>query len=670
MEPAYYQRDIRGSAEYAVVARYADEWYRPATATIADAADIAVAPHARLLAFTGTIVDGPDKAPTTRVCIVDAFVGGLKAVTTGPNNDRLPKWCPQGECIAYLSDRDAPGHFQLYLLDPHNMRTSRTEVPDGSVEYLHWSPRGDAILLGVAGTGADSPGAQGGIKAVGPQESGASWMPEVDTESQETLWRSIWILHVESGKLRRVSLRGWNIWEAVWLGEESMVAVCSRAPDEGAWYGAALCRIDVASGSVTQIYQPSDQLGWLSASPNGKRIAFVEAVSSDRLLVAGDLLVIDDGGQPRRIEVNDIDVTFTEWQSDSRLLIAGMRSFETVVAVIDIAKGSVRELMAAPDLTCGERYPTVAAAPGDNEAVFLVLEGYLRSPSLMALKAGASRELLTFVSDELAAHASRLCEVTRLSWCGRDQVEIQGQLLRPRRQGTLPIIMMIHGGPVWQWRPRFLGRPPLFARALLEVGYALFLPEPRGSSGRGRAYAARVRGDMAGEDAHDCLAGLDQLLKDQAGYDGRVGTMGVSYGGFLSSWLITQDHRFSAAVAISPVTDWISEELTSHIAAFCREFLGEDLRNSARKHILRSPVRFAHQCRTPTLIACGALDRNTPPGQGLEFYRALLANSCDSVLLTYPREGHGCRQLPAHLDLTARVLQWFSRYIPATIKAT
>jgi dipeptidyl aminopeptidase/acylaminoacyl peptidase len=174
-----------------------------------------------------------------------------------------------------------------------------------------------------------------------------------------------------------------------------------------------------------------------------------------------------------------------------------------------------------------------------------------------------------------------------------------------------------------------------------------------------------VFGDMGGADTYDYLTGLDRLVTDGVADPQRLGVTGGSYGGFMSSWLITQDDRFAAAAPLAPVTNWVSEHLTSHIGHFCEMFLADDMTHADGKYHSRSPVFFAGQVNTPALIVCGSIDRNTPPGQALEFHRALRMNGKESVLLTYPNEGHGVRQMPATIDCSARLVGWFEQHMPA-----
>ncbi|WP_231703017.1 alpha/beta hydrolase family protein [Tsukamurella asaccharolytica] len=170
---------------------------------------------------------------------------------------------------------------------------------------------------------------------------------------------------------------------------------------------------------------------------------------------------------------------------------------------------------------------------------------------------------------------------------------------------------------------------------------------------------------MGGSDTHDYLSGIDALVAAGVADPDRVGVTGASYGGYISSWLITQDQRFAAAVPMAPVTNWYSQHLTSNIPFFDRIFLGDDPYAAGGRYHGRSPVMFAHRVRTPTLQTTGLEDRCTPPGQATEFHNALLEAGVPSVCVTYPTEGHGIKGLPALVDQCTRMLDWFDRHMPA-----
>jgi len=658
------EKDIRKTALYAEIEAIARAWFRPGSGAISGIGDVAVSPDGRYATFSGPMLEKLEGLPTSRICLADLSSGDVQVLTFGPNIDRAARWSPDGQQIAFLSDRAGPGNFQLYLFDLKTREALGTPAVHGWVEYAHWSPDGSRLLLGVAGFGADVAGAQGGISTAKQTEALPPWLPEIEAGHAEHMWRSLWILDVATSKVHKVPTSGLNIWEASWCGPDSAIAVCSPSPGEEAWYTATLERINLRTGREQRLYQPKDQLSWLSASRSGRRVAVVEAVCSDRLIVAGDLWLVETSSDRKsRVTTKGVDVTYTEWQDEHSLLIAGVRGFETVIGVVNAGTRVFRELLASPDHTCGAYYPAVSGVPGKPGECVLTWEGFTDPPVLAKISRRRLRVVHSFVPDAIVNEVRTLARSRPVKWKAPDGLEIQGWVHTPRGRGPFPLVMDVHGGPVWQWRPWYLARGFLHVMPLLRRGYAVFHPNPRGSSGRGQDYARVVFGDMGGADTHDYLSGIDELVRLRIADPTRLGVTGGSYGGFMSSWLITQDPRFAAAAPMSPVTNWVSEHLTCHIPHFCEMFLSDKMTNAGGRYFSRSPVMFAEKCRTPTLNVCGALDHNTPPGQALEFHRAIRLAGCESVLLTYPQEGHGVRKFPALIDVTARVVDWFERHM-------
>jgi dipeptidyl aminopeptidase/acylaminoacyl peptidase len=168
---------------------------------------------------------------------------------------------------------------------------------------------------------------------------------------------------------------------------------------------------------------------------------------------------------------------------------------------------------------------------------------------------------------------------------------------------------------------------------------------------------------MGGADTYDLLSGLDHLVKQGIADPGRLGVSGRSYGGFMTAWLITQDSRFAAAVAVSPATNQVTEHLVSNIPHFVATFLADSYTRPRGKYYERSPIVHARKAKTPTMNICGALDRCTPPEEAVQFHRALQENGVASILVTYPEEGHGVRNWPAAIDFAARVVGWFEEHM-------
>ena len=652
--------DVRDTDRWNDVERHFRRIHEPAFGSPHRLSEPSTNADGSAVAVTGFVYDELEGLARRRAYIVRD--GVLTSLVAGGPSSTTPRFSPDGARLAVLTDATEKGVFQLVVTDASGggERLIAPEVP-GTVEYLAWAPDSTMVLLGVAGRGADLSGGQGSGTTKAVAADVPDWFPTTDDGASDDAWRSTYVFDLASRAVTRWSPEGVNVWESSWLGTDAVLAVISDAPQEGAWYGATLVRIS-RSGEVTTIYRPDVQLGWPSASPSGSRVAVVEAVCSDRWVVAGDVLVGSVEGVVR-VDTLGVDVTAISWIDEDRLGIVGIRGLETVVAVHDVRSGETIERWASTDTSCGFRYPEAAwTAAGD---ALIVEEGYAQPHRIVALPAdgGETRVLHTIANAGTDYQLDVSGTAQSVTWDAPDGQRIQGLLCTPAGDGPFPLIVNIHGGPVWGFRnswSMFYATTPLF----VSRGYAVLNPNPRGSSGRGQEFAREVFGEMGGADTWDFTSGVDAMVARGIADPDRIGLTGGSYGGFMSSWLTTQDQRWAAAVPISPVTDWYSQHFTSNIPYFDKLFLDADPEVPGNKAHLRSPVFQASRVRTPCLNIAGALDRCTPPGQALEFHQALLNHGVESSLAIYPQEGHGVRAFPAYIDFVTRVVGWFERHMP------
>ncbi|HEU5417605.1 MAG TPA: S9 family peptidase [Streptosporangiaceae bacterium] len=663
------RKDLRESPEYAAVAEHLRRLHEPAFGRPHQVTDLTATPDASRIVVTGSVYDELDGLP--RTALYEVRNGGLRALTSGGGSAKAGRLAPGGSALAFLSDRARAEVFQLYLLEDGQLGEARAApaVP-GTAEFLAWSPDGTRILVGVAGLGAEMSDAQGSGTA-GTGESGLpSWYPEVEAGTPEDAWRSLWLYTPASGDLTRVSPDGLNVWEAAWSGPGHVLAITSPRPGEDDWYSAVLSRLDIATGEVTELLRSDVQLGLPTGTADGRRAAVVEAVCSDRWIVAGDLILLDlVAGTRCAVDTAGTDVTAVQWLDGTRLGYAGQRHLDSVAGIADAGEGPLPETVTAKELVASEQswaswfYP--AGAFTADGRVVVVRDDYDTPQQIAVTGTGADEVLASLAhagTDYLRSVAGSAADV---SWSAPDGTQIEGVLCTPPGDGPFPLVLDVHGGPVGayqrSWTMRDYAVPLLVSR-----GYAVLLPNPRGSSGRGREFAAAVVGDMGGADTRDYLSGIDAMVERGIADPERIGTMGVSYGGFMSAWLVTQDQRFRAAVAGSPVAEWYSFTFTTNIPRWGLWFLdGADPEEAGSQVHTRSPVLHASKARTPTLLTAGAKDRCTPAGQAREFYQALTGHGVDSELVIYPGEGHGVSQFPAITDYLTRLVTWFGKYMPA-----
>jgi len=631
--------------------------------------DLIATPDASRIVVTGSVYDELDGLP--RTAVYEVRDGALRALTTGGGSAKAARLSPDGSSLAFLSDRATAEVFQLYLLADGQLGEAwSAPVVPGTVEYLAWSPDGTRILLGVAGPGAEMADAQGSGTA-GAAESGLpSWYPLVEAGTPEDAWRSLWVFVPASGELARVSPEGLNVWEAAWSGPGHVLAITSDQPGEDDWYRAVLSRLDVSTGEVTVLLRSDVQLGQPAGSADGARAAVVQAVCSDRWIVAGDLILLDllNGGRCA-VDTAGTDVTAIQWIDQTRLGYVGQRHLDSVAGIVDAGERPMPETITAQEVAASAQswasWFNPAGAFTSDGRVIVIRDDY-DLPQEIAIVGAGSDQLLASLGHAGTDYIRSVAgSATNVSWSAPDGTLIEGVLCTPARTGPFPLILHVHGGPIGAYRRSWTMRDnavPL----LVSRGYAVLHPNPRGSSGRGQSFAAAVVGDMGGADTHDYLSGVDAMVERGIADRARIGTMGVSYGGFMSAWLVTQDHRFKAAVAGSPVTEWYSFTFTTNIPRWGLWFLDDaDPEQTGNQVHTRSPVMHASRARTPTLLTAGAMDRCTPAGQAREFYQALISHGIDSELVIYPGEGHGVSRFPAITDYLTRLVSWFEKFMPA-----
>ncbi|RYD45494.1 MAG: S9 family peptidase [Sphingomonadales bacterium] len=643
-------KDMRGSAAAKEVEALYRSLFRPGEEHLWTAADLDPASDGQSVYFSAQSFGGTlEGGPTGWVCRLDIASGGVERIARG----RLYRSAPDGGA-AYVGSGAGEGE-QLVLLSKVG-ETIASIALDMRIEALGWAPGGIRLFVLGADSGADVSGAEGGFALRGEAE-GPGWLPEVASSSAQDLWRRLYVWTAGATSLQAVTRPPVNVWEAAWLGDDAFAVIASDHHSEGRWYEASLRIIDAQTGAERARYTGAEQIGVTAGSPDGKRWAILEAFCSDRGIICGPITLGGADGE-RVLDVGDVEVTDLRWRDADNLVFAGVRDAQTVVGEINVATGARLEHWASDTLTISGWYPSaVAAADG---SVLAVIEGYSRAPAIARLSNGEAKVLADFAPSTPPA-VPGLMRYHR--WRGRDGLEISGWLVLPDDEArNLPLFVDIHGGPVWAHRNRYaaaLRAGPV----LVGKGYALLLPNPRGSGGRGQDFARRVHKDMGGEDMHDYLTGIDSLVDAGIVDPARVAVSGTSYGGFMSSWLVTQTDRFAAAVPISPVANWYSQHYASQIPWFDAALLDGSPRRPGGQYFDRSPVFFAEGATTPTLILAGGRDKNTPTGQAIEFFGALSEAGVEAALAVYPDDGHSLRGYPAYLDSATRIVDWLGRHI-------
>ena len=588
-----------------------------------------------------------DPAAPSRIWIVAADGGEPVQATNGPGSDDLPRWSPDGQVLAFRSDREKRGTGQIHLLQyGFAEATTLTRFGGGVVDYA-WSPDGSTIAAVVLD---EKPWNDDGVDHILLED--------------QLRFERIWLVDVVTGMAKQLTHGNEQIWEFCWSPDGSaLAAIVSDLPHRWAWYRASLCRIEVVNGAVTTLYTPERQLARPAWSPDGAWIAVVTSIFSDPGMTGGDvLLVAATGGEVRPLGGNDARSHLTlHWEPDSRSLLTSVIEQGHAGLSQVTLDGSSETLWR--DESSFASYG-VSATP--EAAIVAATISSLNAPPEVWIgraNVGVSWRQLTHHNTALAGRIPG--EIETLHWNARDGRKIQGLLVRPTGVETgrvVPMVTMIHGGPTAASGYTFPGMSVSgWVPELLRRGVAVFFPNARGSAGWGLAFAEANQQDMGGNDLQDILSGVDECVRRGVADPERLGVCGWSYGGYLTAWVVTQTQRFKVAIAGASITNWFSFHGTSDIPAFDEFFYRADPFDVTGPYKTFSPIFAVDQVTTPVLFLHGERDATCPVGQAKEMFRALRDRGVSTECVIYPREGHPIRERAHRLDMLERGLNWFCR---------
>jgi dipeptidyl aminopeptidase/acylaminoacyl peptidase len=447
------------------------------------------------------------------------------------------------------------------------------------------------------------------------------------------------------------------------------VATAAPPPGDDGWYVSELYAIDAATGAATELLAPKTQIGGPRWSPDGESIAFIAGLMSDEGPIGGEVFVLPAaGGEPRNLTPDrPTSASWLSWRPGSRELLlgeyvdggSGLALLEVASARAETLWRGAERLSARP----GNPGPMLAVAE-DGKTTAVVRQSFDMPPEVWAGPIGG----WTQVSHANPRPVRLWGEARSVTWRS-DALDVQGWLVAPRELVAgrrYPLIVDVHGGPSASWLPFWPGGGRTGTLPLSGDGYFVFLPNPRGSFGRGQAFTRANVKDLGHGDLRDILAGVDEVVRTAPVDERRLGITGGSYGGFMTMWAVTQTRRFGAAVAVAGISNWQSYWGQNGIPRWMLPFFGASVYDDPAVYARSSPISFIKNVTTPTLVLVGEGDIECPPPQSYEFWRALRALGVKSELVVYAGEGHGLVRPANRRDEMRRTWAWFQEHLAAT----
>ncbi len=646
--------------------------FRPEDAhALRTAADPDISPDGRRVAYVvvETDLEADKLASAVWVAPLDGSAPPRR-FSDGPA-DRSPRWSPDGRWLAYLSSDGSPAtdvHLRLAPLDG-GVPQPAGSLPGPALQYA-WSPDG-AHLAVVCRTGVPDPEAQTAternaprsVRGLGARLDGVGW--------QEGR-RHIFLVDVGTGDTGQVTRGDYDHVDPAFSPDGATLAFSSdRHPrrDDRQFRGD-VWTMPTGGGRLRRLSGGEGRASHPAFSPDGSLVAFAGHDSDDWDADPALFVVPSDAGAPPERVAPDTDRgTLLVPGAPSPLRWVGNRELAFLVAdegrfVLHMARLGQRR---SREAVGGEvQIDAFAVEPRRRRAAFS--SAWLDRPSELytaplptaGRKEAAAPSQLSHLNDDFLAEV-QLTKASRTSITRPDGTRVEYFTLLPpdRPPRNLPLHLDIHGGPHGMWpSARFLA----FHQAIAAAGYAVVLPNPRGSTGYGQQFTEACTGDWGGADCEDILACCDDLIRKGTADPDRMSLGGGSYGGFMTSWIVGHTNRFKAATAMAAVIDQTSMALTTEIPYFSLWNMGGTPWESPGEYQKRSPLTYLPDVETPVLVIHWEGDIRVPIGQGEELYQGLRLLGKKTELLRYPGGFHIVRAPSQNVDWVRRTLSWNERH--------
>lgn len=592
-------------------------------------------------------------------------------LTHSPEGESSPQWSPDGRLLAFLSARGSKdGPTQLWLLDRRGGEAQvATSFPGDVVDY-DWSPDSKRIALIVADEDPDQAATQDADddeeKTLPPLVIDRFYFKEDETGYLGAQRQHLYVFDVATRKSELLTPGNYDESKPAWSPDGKLIAFASKRsqpdPDRNSQFGLyAIAPEPNSTPRLLTLYE--GEVGdsqWASGPvwrPDGKEIAFVAAGDPKLIYYSTHhLYVVSAQGGAARILTRRFDRNLMEprWSEDGKsIYLLFENDLNQHLSRLDPASGKLEPVLTG-------RRETLDFDIGPRNRI-VVLDSTVDKPEeLYAVENGKPRPLTRQNEDWLSTR--RLAAVEEISFPSKDGTRISGFIVKPPGYDAArryPAVLQIHGGPVAQYTNAFM---PAW-QILAAQGYVVLAANPRGSSGRGEAFATAIYADWGNKDAEDVLAAVDYAVQKGIADPERLGVGGWSYGGILTNFVIAKDSRFKTAVSGASIGNVLAGYGTDMYTREYEQELGTPWKNLDL--YLRNSFPFLHADRiqTPTLFLCGDQDFNVPLLNSEQMYQALRSLGVDTQLIIYRGQFHGLDK-PSYLrDRMQRFVNWYDKYL-------
>lgn len=604
-----------------------------------------------LFTVTGPVMTEDKSEYLTQVWLAAADGSGAFQFTFGDKSSTNPRWSPCGKWVAFASSRS--GKNNIWLIRADGGEAERlTDVKSG-VGSLAWAPDGRSLAFTMPDPASEK------------EEKDQKARNDARVVGEGHIMSHLWVVPVAkdaAGKreARRLTegaftVNGWD-----WAPDgKSIVFAHQPTPVADDWTRSDISVVDVAASAVKPFAATGAAESDPKYSPDGAWIAFAASKIPPTWAGASRVAVAPAAGGPSRALAPTFDEqpNLVGWSADGKAVyFSETQGTVTRLGLLPVDGGAPMILNPGESLVLGANLNATRTAFG------LSVQGWDKPAEafVTGVDAWAPRQI-SQVNADAPRHPLGKTEVVR--WKAKDGLEIEGLLTYPvgyEKGKRCPLILNVHGGPAGVFVRSYVANRGVYpVAAFAAKGWAVLRCNIRGSSGYGAKFRHANLKDWGGKDYQDLMAGVDHIIAMGVADPDRLGVCGWSYGGYMTSWIITRTKRFKAASIGAPVTNLMSFTGTADIPSFIPDYFGAEFWDDPAIYRAHSAMFNIKGATTPVLIQQGEQDVRVPIQQGYELYNALKRQGTTVVMVAYPRQPHGLQEPRLLVDAAVRNVTWF-----------